>query len=719
MKMSEVFVLDIGTRTIAGLILARENGRFQIKQVKVQEQLPGAMADGQIHNIEDVATIIQRMKQELEAENGESSLTKVAVAAAGRSLLTEIGQGFLELAPNQRLSADQVQALELDAVRDAVQKLTTNDNSVSVMHSYLCVGYSVIEYTLDGEPIGSLFGHQGRQAEVKIIATFLPRIVIDSLGTALHSTDLTMQSLTLEPIAAMHVVVPPTMRMLNIALVDIGAGTSDLAISADGKVKGYGMVSTAGDAITQGLAEHFLLDFRVAEQVKVELTENQMTQCQDVFGNTLQLSYEEVLEVMLPKVETLAEKIAKEILHLNGTAPKGVILIGGGSRAPELSNLLARALNLPPNLVRIRDRSNLELVQGLPQFSGPEMITPLGIGCTHLDGLSMHLINVQVNNEKHQFLNMDSSTVGEVLLQAGLVPSELVGRPGPAFTIEVNGHYTPLPGTLGKMATIKKNGEPCDLATPVADGDSLIVEPGQAGQPPHLTLGELIDAPAHSFSLTLNGSPLEITPFVSVNGQKKSLAYVIQDRDKITFRTCETFRDLFEYLQIPISQKFHFYLNDERKEVVQELELKINGQKQSFSTALRPDLRVEYTRKQPSLRDLLIKERKPIPGITIKINGQDVELRGKEPTPPQVNGEVVSFDYKIRAQDQISYQPPTQGVLDNYIITDIFRDYEPEKNFTKKGGRILLNGSEAGFTTPIKHGDQIEFTAYGAGIKNS
>jgi len=61
------------------------------------------------------------------------------------------------------------------------------------------------------------------------------------------------------------------MRMLNIALVDVGAGTSDLAISAEGTVKAYGMISYAGDALTAGLAEHFLLDFKVAEQLKVGL----------------------------------------------------------------------------------------------------------------------------------------------------------------------------------------------------------------------------------------------------------------------------------------------------------------------------------------------------------------------------------------------------------------------------------------------------------------
>lgn len=716
MNKAEVFALDIGTRTVAGLILAPTTGGFEIKQASIFPQLPGAMADGQIHHIDAVATIIQKIKLELE-ENLGIPLEKVAVAAAGRSLCTEIGQGIIELTPNQRLSSNQVRALELDAVRDAVHKLSA-DSHGGVMHSYLCAGYSVVQHYLDGEPIGSLQGHQGTQAKIEVIATFLPRIVIDSLGTALSMADLDMDSLTLEPIAAMHVVVPPTMRMLNIALVDIGAGTSDLAISAAGTIKGYGMVSYAGDAITQGLAEHFLLDFTVAERIKVELQKDAITECKDVFGNSLQLGYEEILAVMYPKVEILAKKIAEEIQRLNGSSPKGVILIGGGSRTPELATLLAKNLDLSENLVRIRDRESLEIIYGFPQFAGPEVITPIGIGCTHLDDRAMQLIHVHVNGQRLQFLHMSSSTVGEALLQAGIVPTELVGRPGPAFTVELNGRYIPIPGTLGQPALIHKNGEPCELNAPLEDGDSLTVEPGRGGAAPQLTLGEFVDELAHHYTFTLNGTSLEITPTILVNGLEQPMDYVLHDRDKITLKPLTTFQDLFEHLEIPVEQEIPFYLNQERKTVFERIELTVDGRKQPLNTPLRQGLQVEYTRKQCTLRDVCPNPGEGAPSITILVNGQEVTLSKKEPTPT-ANGQIVSFDYIIRPLDRIQYQPHSPRSLDSYILTDIFGNYEPDPSFIQTGGRILLNGQEAGFTTPIKHGDTIELVPYRAGTGNS
>lgn len=716
MSATEVFALDIGTRKIAGLLMSPTGDDFVIKQASLYQQLPGAMADGQIHHIDAVSRVIKMIKGELEEASG-TPLTSVAVAAAGRSLLTESGTSLMTLSPQQRLTTEEVRALELEAVLNSIQKLASA-NGGGVMDSYLCVGYSVIQYYLDGEPIGSLRGHQGNEARVEIIATFLPRIVIDSLGTALDNAGLKMESLTLEPIAAMHIVVPPTMRMLNIALVDVGAGTSDLAISAEGTIKGYGMVSYAGDAITKGIADTFLLDLTVAEKVKVEMEPQQTITCQDVFGNLLHLSYEEILEAIYPKVQTLAEKIAQEIIRLNGTAPKGVILVGGGSLTPELAPLLAKHLDLPENLVRMRDRTSLEIVKGMPEFSGPEVITPIGIGCTHLDGRAMQLIHVSVNGRQLQFLQMASSTVGDALLHAGVNPAESLGRPGPAFTVELNGRYIPLPGTLGKPATLLCNGEPAELTTPLEDGDWIELIPGERGKSPQVSLAEFTESPVHSFVINFNGSPLKIQPLLKVNGQIREPDYILQDRDRISLQPITTFQELFDYLEIPVEQKIHYFLNGRSQVALEQVELFINGEKRPLTTPINNGQEVNYRRKPVTLQDICQPSQENTPGITIKVNGVELDLTAKTSTP-LANGQEVSFDYVVRPQDRIQYEPRPAGALNSYIVTDVFRDYEPEEAFLQRGGKILVNGKEAGFTTPIKHGDILEFQAYGAETENS
>lgn len=85
-----------------------------------------------------------------------------------------------------------------------------------------------------------MIDQQGDEASVEIIATFLPKVVVESLISALNRSGLEMEALTLEPIAAINVLMPPSMRRLNVALVDIGAGTSDIAITDMGTIIAYG-----------------------------------------------------------------------------------------------------------------------------------------------------------------------------------------------------------------------------------------------------------------------------------------------------------------------------------------------------------------------------------------------------------------------------------------------------------------------------------------------
>ena len=84
----------------------------------------------------------------------------------------------------------------------------------------------------------------------------------------MNKVGLRVNNLTLEPIAAIEAVVPQKLRLLNIALVDIGAGTSDIAISSKESIASYGMVPQAGDEVTEAIVQECLVDFNTAEYIK-------------------------------------------------------------------------------------------------------------------------------------------------------------------------------------------------------------------------------------------------------------------------------------------------------------------------------------------------------------------------------------------------------------------------------------------------------------------
>ena len=144
-----------------------------------------------------------------------------------------------------------------------------------------------------------------------------------------------MEALTLEPIAAINVLIPPSMRRLNVALVDIGAGTSDIAITDMGTVIAYGMVPVAGDEITEAISDQFLLDFPLAEKAKRELLTCSTIKITDILGFEMEVPREEAISKIAPVINKLSQSICDEILRLNNNRPpKAIMLVGGGSLTP-------------------------------------------------------------------------------------------------------------------------------------------------------------------------------------------------------------------------------------------------------------------------------------------------------------------------------------------------------------------------------------------------
>jgi cell division ATPase FtsA len=702
MSQGPVFALDIGTHKVAGLLIRKCDDSYCIDHSIMLEQLPQAMRDGQIHHIEKVARTIKQVKAHLEKASG-ISLHRAAVAAAGRSLKTRAGSAKRILHPADPLTLDDAKALELQAVANAMADLA-HSTPRSALENYLCVGCSVVRSYLDGEPIGSLVGHRGSEAGMDVIATFLPRVVIDSLITALQLAGLDIASITLEPIAAMHVVVPTTMRMLNIALVDIGAGTSDIAVAAEGTITGYGMVACGGDRITEAIAKHFLLDFTAAEKAKQLLAPGTAAACEDVLGNTLHLDYEEVMAVIRPVVQDLAAEITAQITALNGSSPKGVLLVGGGSQTPELATLIQENLGLSPNLVRIRDRTSLQRVEGHLERSGPDVVTPIGIGCSYLDGITMELVKATINGRALQFLKLPSSTVSNALLYAGYTQEDLTTVGGEFITVSIGGKAVELPPTSGAAAQVRVNGEPADLSTPVRDGDIIEVLPPDETTAAPTTLADLVDGDAACFAVSVNGEEVLVQPQITVNGVPQRLDYQIGHGDNIEITHVQTVGELLESRGVQQYRTLSFTVNGEERTLSRPVKLIINGEAAPYTKTLRPGMEITCGKPQVTLGEVL--PRAATAPISIKVNGESLQLTPTV-TGILVNGTPQSLDYLVQPGDIIHFDSRSFG----FIVTDIFRVYQPDPEFLARGGQITVNGLSVGFTAPLKDGDVVELRA--------
>ena len=162
-----------------------------------------------------------------------------------------------------------------------------------------------------------------------VLATFLPRDVIDGLYSVCDKAGLKVLNLTLEPIAAINVAIPEKFRLLNLALVDIGAGTSDICITREGSITGYGMLPCAGDYLTESIMYALLTDFATAEQVKLDFSANvENIPYTDVMGTKQTVTSSYIKEVLAEPFKKLAHLISDKITELNGGERVGAVFIG-------------------------------------------------------------------------------------------------------------------------------------------------------------------------------------------------------------------------------------------------------------------------------------------------------------------------------------------------------------------------------------------------------
>lgn len=654
---NKIFALDIGTRTVVGLVAQlQDDETLHILDIEVKEHPDRAMLGGQIHDIPKVSKTIGEIKNALETRLG-LKLNGAAVAAAGRSLLSTSGKAELTYSFPQEVSEELLLTLQLEAVRQAQQQIKRMDPA----NEYHCVGFSLLHQYLDEIPIKNLLGQIGNKLSVEIIATFLPRVVIDSLHSAINKAGLEMYYLTLEPIAAINLAVPENMRQLNIALIDIGAGTSDLAVVDKNTIRGYGMIPMAGDQITEAICDAYLLDFNTGEEVKRQLsTETETITFRDITRHLHTVSKEQVLNVIHESISSLVHQIAEKVAEINRRPPQAVLLIGGGSLTPTLPQELARALNLPESRVAvIGDDITSPLVQLTDDLASPQGVTPLAIAADAIYHRSLDIMTVSVNQRPVRLFAANKITVGDALVAAGISPSQYLGRMGPAISLEVNNEIVFIKGQPGQPGRIRVNDQNGELTTEIKEGDIITFTPGVIGAPGQGTVLDVLPKDLIGKEIIINNKRVPMLSHIKLDNRlTNNVNLPLKDGSKIDFIALTSVASV---------------LTDLGYDLENPPLVKINGENcVSLNQSISPGdelviLPNPSSAGQPEL---------PVHYLNIEVNGKPVRL------PASANEET--------------------------ILTDIFKviDFDPKAG---QGRKLLIevNGEPGNFITPLKTGDVI------------
>lgn len=564
--MNNVFGLDIGTRNVVGTVGYQTDDReFVVTAQYIMEHETRAMLDGQIHDIGRVAKTIKEVKDELEKQTGQP-LEEVCIAAAGRVLKTVTTHVEYEYAQESVVTGEDVHTLELLGIEKAQEALKeVNDTS----YKFYCVGYSTVKFFLNDEVFISLEGHKANKIGEDIIVTFLPEDVVDGLYAAVGQAGLSVANMTLEPIAAINVAIPENYRMLNIALVDVGAGTSDISITRDGSIIAYGMIPHAGDEMTEVIVQHFLVDFNMAESIKLQSTTSDTVTYKDIMSIEHTIPAQDVWDVAAPVVDNIAQEVSAKIRELNGDKTvSACFVVGGGGKIHGFTEKLAEDLDLPEERVALRG----EEVLGDVTFEqedikkDPLLVTPIGICLNYYDQRN-NFIMVRFNGERIKLYDNNRLTIVDAALQAGFSNDELFPKRGTPINFTVNGVARLVRGEAGEGAVVTMNGKPASINTPLEPNSEIVIEPSKAGEAAVYKISQLDEYNHSVITFVINGRKVSCPRFVQVNGRLEPEDYSIRENDVIETRNYYTVRQIAQFMDLVIDTDQMIFVNNEEADL--------------------------------------------------------------------------------------------------------------------------------------------------------
>lgn len=682
--MDNVFGLDIGTRNVVGTVGHRtEDGEFVVQAQYMMQHETRAMLDGQIHDIGRVARTISAVKTHLEGQL-ENPLSEVCIAAAGRVLKTVTVHVEYEYAQESVVTAEDLHTLDLLGIEKA-QNILKEKNDTH--YKFYCVGYSVVKYFLNDELFISIEGHKAEKIGEDIIVTFLPEDVVDGLYTAVGQAGLSVANMTLEPIAAINVAIPENFRMLNIALVDVGAGTSDISVTREGSIIAYGMIPDAGDELTELIVQHYLVDFQTAEAMKLGSTTEKEVTYEDIMSISHTIPAAEIWDLITPTVDKITTEVAAKIRELNGDKTvSACFVVGGGGKVHGFTEMLAEKLDLPQERVALRGEEVLKQVYFEQEEikKDPLLVTPIGI-CLNYYEQKNNFIMVKFNGERIKLYDNNRLTIVDAALQAGFPNDALFPRRGIPINFTVNGAARIARGEAGEPAVVTMDGVPVSINAPLVPNCEITIEPSTAGEDAVYTVEQLPEYRESTISFIINGQKVVCPKFVEVNGSLEPGSYEIQEGDIVETRNFYTVGQVAEFMDVEIDKNQEILVNNRTASLdtlVYE-NFSIDWTTEGFGVAPETYNRYnvaetseETVRSPEEKREITIPSEEEDTTICIvNINGEQVELMGKK----------------------------------SYIFVDIFDRITFDLN-AGQGRAIatLVNGKNAEFSQELHDGDRIE-----------
>ncbi len=345
--------LDIGTSKIAAIVAEVREGGFEI--IGMGSHPSRGLKKGVVVNIETTVNAIQRALEEAELM-ADCKIREVYTGIAGSHIKSFNSQGMVAIKDKE------VAQMDIDRVIETA-KAVQIPNDQQILHILNQ------EFIIDGqEDVREPLGMSGVRLEVKV------HIVTGAVSSAqniikcVRRCGLEVRDLILQPLASATAVVSDDEKDLGVCLVDIGGGTTDMAVFTHGAIRHTAVIPIAGDQITNDIAMALRTPTKDADDIKIKhgCALSQLADPQEMIEvpgvgdrSSRQLSLKTLAEVIEPRVEELYSLVQSELRRsgYEELLSSGIVITGGSSAMRGMVELGEEIFHMP---VRI----------GQPQYSG-------------------------------------------------------------------------------------------------------------------------------------------------------------------------------------------------------------------------------------------------------------------------------------------------------------------------------------------------------------
>jgi len=374
--------LDIGTEIVKALIfkLDPEREKGIVKGVGRARQRSGDMQSGTVTDIASVVSTCQEAIKKAQKMAGiEASQTVIGIAGELVKGTTTVVY-YERLNPEVKINMSELKSIIQKVQRKAFDKIRQQiswETGLPEIDIKL-INAAIVDMRIDGYRITNPLGFQGKNVSVNIFNAYAPLVHLGALQTIASDLELDLLSIAAEPYAVARSLEIEDVLEFNAIFMDIGGGTTDIAVVRNGGIEGTKMFALGGRAFTKRISQNFGLNFDEAEKIKIKYAKGSLDK---VISQKIEKILEEDCQVWLSGVELSLNEFSNTDL-----LPSKILLCGGGSGLPDIEKVLKTknwskelAFSKKPEISFIKPKQVKSIIDETGTLLEPADVTPMAL----------------------------------------------------------------------------------------------------------------------------------------------------------------------------------------------------------------------------------------------------------------------------------------------------------------------------------------------------